>query len=73
MKVIAAIAIVFTAFVFWPKILKSLGIATIPQFFRKEVMVNRQKLLYPYFLLGYAISMLPTCIVLWRIGYKYHV
>ena len=58
-EVLAAIAMVFTAFVLLPKYLKS-GIATIPQFLEKRYSKNTKTIVSLLFLLGYAISMLPT-------------
>lgn len=58
-EVIAAIAMVFTAFVLLPKYLKS-GIATIPQFLEKRYGRSTKTIVSLLFLLGYAISMLPT-------------
>jgi len=58
-EVIAAIAMVFTAFVLLPKYLKS-GIATIPQFLEKRYGKSTKTIVSLLFLLGYAISMLPT-------------
>ncbi|TLP74024.1 solute:sodium symporter family transporter [Maribacter sp. ACAM166] len=58
-EVIAAIAMVFTAFVLLPKYLKS-GIATIPQFLEKRFGKSTKTIVSLLFLLGYAISMLPT-------------
>ena len=50
---------VFTAFILLPKYLKS-GIATIPQFLEKRYSKNTKTIVSLLFLLGYAISMLPT-------------
>lgn len=58
-EVIAAIAMVFTAFVLLPKYLKS-GIATIPQFLENRYSKSTRTIVSILFLLGYAISMLPT-------------
>jgi len=58
-EVLAAIAMVFTAFILLPKYLKS-GIATIPQFLEKRYSKNTKTIVSLLFLLGYAISMLPT-------------
>lgn len=58
-EVIAAIAMVFTAFVLLPKYLKS-GIATIPQFLQNRYGKSTKTIVSLLFLLGYAISMLPT-------------
>jgi SSS family solute:Na+ symporter len=58
-EVVAAIAMVFTAFVLLPKYLKS-GIATIPQFLEKRYDKSTKTIVSLLFLLGYAISMLPT-------------
>jgi len=58
-EVIAAIAMVFTAFVLLPKYLKS-GIATIPQFLENRYSKSTKTIVSLLFLLGYAISMLPT-------------
>ncbi len=58
-EVLAAIAMVFTAFVLLPKYLKS-GIATIPQFLEKRYGKSTKTIVSLLFLLGYAISMLPT-------------
>ncbi|WP_339884113.1 solute:sodium symporter family transporter [Polaribacter vadi] len=58
-EVIAAIAMVFTAFVLLPKYLK-VGIATIPQFLEKRYGKTTKTIVSLLFLLGYAISMLPT-------------
>ena len=58
-EVIAAIAMVFTAFVLLPKYLK-VGVATIPQFLEKRYGKTTKTIVSLLFLLGYAISMLPT-------------
>lgn len=58
-EVIAAIAMVFTAFVLLPKYLKG-GIATIPQFLENRYNKSTKTIVSLLFLLGYAISMLPT-------------
>ncbi|WP_418262471.1 solute:sodium symporter family transporter [Flavobacterium faecale] len=58
-EVVAAIAMVFTAFVLLPKYLKS-GIATIPQFLENRYGRSTKTIVSMLFLLGYAISMLPT-------------
>ncbi|APZ45944.1 solute:sodium symporter family transporter [Polaribacter reichenbachii] len=58
-EVVAAIAMVFTAFILLPKYLKS-GIATIPQFLEKRYGKSTKTIVSLLFLLGYAISMLPT-------------
>ncbi|UKM66524.1 solute:sodium symporter family transporter [Flavobacteriaceae bacterium GSB9] len=58
-EVVAAIAMVFTAFVLLPKYLKS-GIATIPQFLEDRYGKSTKTIVSLLFLLGYAISMLPT-------------
>jgi len=58
-EVLAAIAMVFTAFVLLPKYLKS-GIATIPQFLENRYGKTTKTIVSLLFLLGYAISMLPT-------------
>ncbi|MHB0754548.1 solute:sodium symporter family transporter [Polaribacter sp. M15] len=58
-EVVAAIAMVFTAFILLPKYLKS-GIATIPQFLEKRYDKSTKTIVSLLFLLGYAISMLPT-------------
>lgn len=58
-EVVAAIAMVFTAFVLLPKYLKS-GIATIPQFLENRYGKSTKTIVSLLFLLGYAISMLPT-------------
>ncbi len=58
-EIIAAIAMVFTAFVLLPKYLKS-GIATIPQFLENRYSGSTKTIVSILFLLGYAISMLPT-------------
>lgn len=58
-EVVAAIAMVFTAFVLLPKYLKS-GIATIPQFLENRYGKSTKTIISLLFLLGYAISMLPT-------------
>lgn len=58
-EVIAAIAMVFTAFVLLPKYLKG-GIATIPQFLENRYGKTTKTIVSLLFLLGYAISMLPT-------------
>jgi len=58
-EVVAAIAMVFTAFILLPKYLKS-GIATIPQFLEKRYGKTTKTIVSLLFLLGYAISMLPT-------------
>jgi len=58
-EVLAAIAMVFTAFVLLPKYLKS-GVATIPQFLENRYGKTTKTIVSLLFLLGYAISMLPT-------------
>lgn len=58
-EVIAAIAMVFTAFILLPKYLKG-GIATIPQFLENRYGRSTKTIVSMLFLLGYAISMLPT-------------
>lgn len=58
-EVIAAIAMVFTAFVLLPKYLKG-GVATIPQFLENRYGKSTKTIVSLLFLLGYAISMLPT-------------
>lgn len=58
-EVVAAIAMVFTAFVFLPKYLKG-GVATIPQFLENRYNKSTKTIVSLLFLLGYAISMLPT-------------
>lgn len=58
-EVIAAIAMVFTAFVLLPRYLKG-GIATIPQFLEKRYGKLTKTIVSILFLMGYAISMLPT-------------
>src|SRR5690606_41488976 len=58
-EVVPAIAMVFTAFVLLPKYLK-VGIATIPQFLEKRYGKTTKTIVSLLFLLGYAISMLPT-------------
>lgn len=58
-EVLAAVAMVFTAFVLLPKYLKS-GIATIPQFLENRYSKITKTIVSLLFLLGYGISMLPT-------------
>ncbi|HEX9600031.1 MAG TPA: solute:sodium symporter family transporter, partial [Mariniflexile sp.] len=58
-EVVAAIAMVFTAFILLPKYLKG-GIATIPQFLENRYGKTTKTIVSLLFLLGYAISMLPT-------------
>jgi SSS family solute:Na+ symporter len=58
-EVVAAIAMVFTAFILLPKYLKS-GIATIPQFLENRYGKSTKTIVSLLFLSGYAISMLPT-------------
>lgn len=58
-EIVAAIAMVFTAFVLLPKYLKG-GIATIPQFLENRYSKSTKTIVSLLFLLGYAISMLPT-------------
>lgn len=58
-EVVAAIAMVFTAFVLLPKYL-NVGIATIPQFLERRYGKVTKTIVSLLFLLGYAISMLPT-------------
>ncbi|MDO6759998.1 solute:sodium symporter family transporter [Tamlana sp. 2_MG-2023] len=58
-EVLAAVAMVFTAFVLLPKYLKS-GISTIPQFLENRYGKSTKIIVSILFLLGYAISMLPT-------------
>ena len=58
-EVVAAVAMVFTAFVLLPKYLKG-GITTIPQFLDNRYGKSTKTIVSLLFLLGYAISMLPT-------------
>ncbi|KJD34409.1 transporter [Tamlana nanhaiensis] len=58
-EVFAAVAMVFTAFVLLPKYLK-VGIATVPQFLERRFGKATKTIVSILFLLGYAISMLPT-------------
>src|SRR5690606_23316833 len=58
-EIIAAVAMVFTAFVLLPKYL-NVGIATIPQFLERRYGKTTRTIVSMLFLLGYAISMLPT-------------
>ncbi|QLG45084.1 solute:sodium symporter family transporter [Costertonia aggregata] len=58
-EVVAALAMVFTAFVLLPKYLKG-GIATIPQFLEDRYGKTTKTIVSLLFLFGYAISMLPT-------------
>ncbi len=58
-EVLAAIAMVFTAFVLLPKYLKG-GISTIPQFLEKRYGKLTKTIVSILFLMAYAISMLPT-------------
>ncbi|WP_111307917.1 solute:sodium symporter family transporter [Confluentibacter sediminis] len=58
-EVIAAVAMVFTAFVLLPKYL-NVGIATIPQFLERRYGKTTKTIVSLLFLMGYAISMLPT-------------
>lgn len=58
-EVLAAIAMVFTAFILLPKYLKS-GITTVPQFLENRYGKTTKTIVSLLFLLGYAISMLPT-------------
>ena len=58
-EVVAAIAMVFTAFVLLPKYLKG-GVATISQFLENRFGKTTKTIVSLLFLLGYAISMLPT-------------
>ncbi|MFI8377967.1 solute:sodium symporter family transporter [Leeuwenhoekiella sp. NPDC079379] len=58
-EVIAAIAMVFTAFVLLPKYLKG-GISTIPQFLETRYGKLTKTIVSILFLMAYAISMLPT-------------
>ncbi len=58
-EIIAAVAMVFTAFVLLPKYLKG-GISTIPQFLEKRYGKLTKTIVSILFLLAYAISMLPT-------------
>lgn len=58
-EVIAAVAMVFTAFVLLPKYLKG-GISTIPQFLEKRYGKLTKTIVSILFLMAYAISMLPT-------------
>lgn len=58
-EVVAAIAMVFTAFILLPKYLKG-GITTIPQFLERRYGKTTKTIVSLLFLLGYAISMLPT-------------
>jgi solute:Na+ symporter, SSS family len=58
-EIIAAIAMVFTAFVLLPKYL-NVGVATIPQFLERRYGKTTKTIVSILFQLGYAISMLPT-------------
>lgn len=58
-EVLAAIAMVFTALILLPKYLKS-GITTVPQFLENRYGKTTKTIVSLLFLLGYAISMLPT-------------
>tara|TARA_R110002051_G_scaffold62859_5_gene114594 strand:- start:4398 stop:6047 length:1650 start_codon:yes stop_codon:yes gene_type:complete len=58
-EIVAAIAMVFTAFVLLPKYLKG-GISTIPQFLEKRYGKLTKTIVSILFLMAYAISMLPT-------------
>ena len=58
-EVIAAIAMVFTAFVLLPKYLKG-GISTIPQFLETRYGKLTKTIVSILYLMAYAISMLPT-------------
>lgn len=58
-EIIAAVAMIFTAFVLLPKYL-NVGIATIPQFLERRYGKTTRTIVSMLFLLGYAISMLPT-------------
>lgn len=58
-EIIAAVAMVFTAFVLLPRYLKG-GIATIPQFLEDRYGKSTKTMVSLLFLFGYAISMLPT-------------
>lgn len=58
-EIIAAVAMVFTAFVLLPKYLKG-GISTIPQFLEKRYGKLTKTIVSILFLMAYAISMLPT-------------
>tara|TARA_R110002012_G_scaffold263177_2_gene445871 strand:+ start:41609 stop:43174 length:1566 start_codon:yes stop_codon:yes gene_type:complete len=58
-EVLAAVAMVFTAFILLPKYLKG-GITTIPQFLENRYGKSTKTIVSLLFLLGYAISMLPT-------------
>ena len=58
-EILAAIAMVFTAFVLLPKYLKG-GISTIPQFLEKRYGKLTKTIVSILFLMAYAISMLPT-------------
>ncbi|MCL4163963.1 UNVERIFIED_CONTAM: hypothetical protein GTU68_026071, partial [Idotea baltica] len=58
-EIVAAVAMVFTAFILLPKYLKS-SITTIPQFLENRYGKSTKTIVSLLFLLGYAISMLPT-------------
>ncbi|MFD2827444.1 solute:sodium symporter family transporter [Leeuwenhoekiella polynyae] len=58
-EILAAVAMVFTAFVLLPKYLKG-GISTIPQFLEKRYGKLTKTIVSILFLMAYAISMLPT-------------
>lgn len=58
-EVVAAIAMVFTAFILLPKYLKG-GVTTIPQFLENRYGKSTKTIVSLLFLMGYAISMLPT-------------
>ena len=58
-EIVAAVAMVFTAFVLLPKYLKG-GISTIPQFLEKRYGKLTKTIVSILFLMAYAISMLPT-------------
>ncbi|WNS77856.1 solute:sodium symporter family transporter [Domibacillus sp. DTU_2020_1001157_1_SI_ALB_TIR_016] len=58
-EVTAPLALIFMAFVFLPRYLKS-GISTIPDFLEQRYDVRTRQIISVLFLLGYASSYLPT-------------
>ncbi|EOV9527133.1 solute:sodium symporter family transporter [Bacillus cytotoxicus] len=58
-EVTAPLALIFMAFVFLPRYLKS-GITTIPDFLEQRYDLRTRQIISILFLLGYAIAYLPT-------------
>lgn len=58
-EVTSPIALIFMAFVFLPRYLKT-GITTIPDFLEQRYDLRTRQLISVLFLLGYAVAYLPT-------------